>query len=160
MVYYKLVTDSDIQRSGRYFSEEPCIVLLVTASDIQRSGWSQFMMFTKTMFTGLLMVLALSGCTSMQAVENIDTKAEILNSISPGDHIHVETHDGGKYEMVVQSIDINTVKGAGREIPLDQIRTIKKKQISVLKTTGAIAGGYLAFVAIGVLLILGSIGSI
>ena len=115
------------------------------------------MTLAKLMFTGLFMGLVLSGCTSMKPVEDIDTETRILGSINPGDHIHVETNDGGKYEMVVQSIDINTVKGAGREIPLDQIKAIKKKQISVLKTTGAVAGGYLAFVAIGVLLILGSI---
>ena len=112
------------------------------------------MALIRSILAGLLVALVLSGCTSMQPVEDTGTAAGILNAINPGDHIHVETRNGGKYELVVDSIDIKAVKGGGREIPLDQIRTIKKKQISALKTTGAIVGGGLAYALIGVLLVL------
>ena len=90
----------------------------------------------------------------MRTLDDSTTHQNILKNINPGDLIHVETFKGDKYEILVKSISLEAVKGEHIEVPLDQIKTIKKKQISVLKTTGAVAGTLWVYSAIAILLFL------
>lgn len=96
----------------------------------------------------IILMVVLPGCTSMLPINGANTHQEILENINPGDLIHVETFDGSKHEILVESISLEAVKGEEIEIPLDQIKTIEKKQISALKTTGVLIGLYYLFAAI------------
>ena len=59
--------------------------------------------------------------------------------------------------MTVRSFSLESIRGDGIEIPMEQVKEIKKEGISVLKTTGAVLGGYIAVGFIGAMVLLGAL---
>jgi hypothetical protein len=81
-------------------------------------------------FTGLL------GCTTTTRITNSDTDStqSILKNIDPGDMVIIETFQGQKHEVVVQSISVNSIQGKQIEIPIEEIKSIEKEEASISNT--------------------------
>jgi len=105
------------------------------------------MLFSKSLVLILLLV-TLFGCTSIQPINNTTSHEKILANVDSGDLIYVETVEGRNYEVLVKSIGLKSIKGEQLEIPLNQIKSISKKQVSVKKTAGAILAGSVGYLII------------
>lgn len=92
----------------------------------------------------LLAGLALSGCTSMRAIESTISLAE---QVSVGDHLVVYEKSGRVVDMTVRVIDtdklsgtLGTEGGAPVDVLLADIEKIEVEKIDGAKTTLAVVG--------------------
>ena len=102
---------------------------------------------TKTHFKIIVLILAglaLSGCTSMRAIES---NASVAEQISVGEHLVVYEKSGRVVDMTVRVIDtdrlggtLGTEGGAPVEVLLADIEKIEVERIDGAKTTLAVVG--------------------
>ena len=105
----------------------------------------------------ILIFMALSGCSSMKPMNEHLTNAQIVNEINPGDEIIILTIDNEKHLIIVESISEESITGSGKTFTYQQIISIEKEGIDVLKTTGAVVGGYLLYATLIVAITLGAL---
>ena len=102
---------------------------------------------TKTHFKIIVLILAglaLSGCTSMRAIES---NASVAEQISVGEHLVVYEKSGRVVDMTVRVIDtdrlggtLGTEGGAPVEVLHADIEKIEVERIDGAKTTLAVVG--------------------
>ena len=83
---------------------------------------------------GLIVVMLVTGCTSMQALE-----APIPLSLKVGDLVEVVTNSGEQFKFTIGELnDTEMTSEDGQEIAYEDISDIRVRRISPLKTAGAI----------------------
>jgi uncharacterized protein YceK len=94
----------------------------------------------------LMTVIALTGCTSMRAMDL--SQADFAAQLETGDHLVITEKGGRIVDMTFAQVDGNTLVGSQRnsglntvEVEIDQILQIEIEKISGAKTTGAVIGG-------------------
>ena len=93
----------------------------------------------------LVFVVFCFGCTTMK---NVKVSEDITNKISVGDYVVIQTKQLRNIQFTVEYIDLEIIKGDHVEIPINDIKSIKKKGISTTKTTAASVFGLVAILAI------------
>ena len=102
-----------------------------------------------------LVLLLVSGC---MRVEKPDHPPEALRDairggelVQPGDRVAVTSVGGGEQVLVVAGIDIDndTIRGAGAEIPIEEVTALEKREFSPVRT-GLAGLGVSAVVVIAV----------
>jgi preprotein translocase subunit YajC len=98
---------------------------------------TRYIVLALIIFTGLL------GCTTTTRTTNSDANStqSILKNIDPGDRVIIETLQGKKHELVVQSISVQSIHGNQIEIPIEEIKSIEKEKASIGKTLTLIEVG-------------------
>ena len=83
---------------------------------------------------GLIMVMLVSSCTSMQALE-----APIQLTLKVGDLVEVDTNSGEQFKFAIGELnDTEMISEDGQKIAYEDISDIGVRRISPLKTAGAI----------------------
>ena len=104
----------------------------------------------------LMTVIALTGCTSMRALDT--SRADFTAQLETGDHLVITEKGGRIVDMTFVQVDGNTLFGSRHnngmetvEVEIDQILQIEIEKISGAKTTAAVVGGIvlLPIVAVG-----------
>ena len=84
--------------------------------------------------------VALVACTSFKPIKHGPQDAYdfsyIAEQIRPGDAVEVETVQGELYALTVDVVDDDGIRGSGYSIQYADIKDIRKKQFSSLKTLG------------------------
>lgn len=105
----------------------------------------------------LLTSLFATGCSSMHKI-NLDNEHHwSVNNVSSGDYLKITTQDGKTIEMEVKSLSEKTIIGDDITIPFNQIKSLEKREISVLKTAGLSLGIYSALAIVGSILFVAAI---
>ena len=104
----------------------------------------------------MLFMILLTACTSLQSVDINQNRQDLISQIDINERIEIQTISNEKFEMVVREISENEIIGASRRVSFDDIASIRAERVSAARTTGAVLGGYIAYVLVGVLLILSS----
>lgn len=99
------------------------------------------MKFARSLLSLVVLAVIFSGCTAMLPIKDANVVENILENVKPGDQVHIETKDGSKYEILVESISSEAVEGGGVNVPIDQIEVIKTEQILVVATPLAVVAG-------------------
>ena len=102
---------------------------------------------TKISFCLFVLVFCAS-CTSITPMEEGLVPDQVLERINPGDEIVIHTISSEKHTIVVKSITKEEITGNNKTFHYSEIRKIHKKDIDILKTTGAVVGGYFAAVMV------------
>ena len=82
---------------------------------------------------GLVVTLLVGACTSFQSVRPPGAGGEQLK---PGDDVEVVTKDGNHYRLTVKAVDTEAIYGDQVSIPLSDIVSVDRKEISVGRTAG------------------------
>ncbi|GGI89255.1 hypothetical protein [Shewanella gelidii] len=86
-----------------------------------------------------LIILLLSGCTSMQPLSEGMPKSQFGNDLKVGDYISIVTNDGETFEFEISLVDSEEVHGEGVAIKISDITEIKKREFSLSKSSGLVA---------------------
>lgn len=123
----------------------------------------------KKMMTGfiLAMIVVLNGCHSYRNV-NVKQKFQEGNqyyltepSLHVGDKIKFKLETGQEGEMTVANISSLRITGANNvTIPLDQLKSLEKLDVSKPKTGAAVVGGATVAVAVVVVALSFAIGGV
>ncbi|MFS2225198.1 hypothetical protein [Pantoea sp. B65] len=100
----------------------------------------------------LISALFLAGCTSYNAInlhkENTGSDYTYYKMQPPlyvGDKVKYSLKDGSKGELTVQKIEPNYLVGnSGQVIPLSELSSLERKDLSKGKTAAAVGGGAVA----------------
>lgn len=90
----------------------------------------------------------LSGCTSLQPMDENLTRAQVVETINIGEEISILTKTGETFNLTVKELNQDAIIGVKKTVKFDDIETIDNQQFSALNTTGAVVGGYLGIGAI------------
>ena len=90
----------------------------------------------------------LTGCTTVKPIKKGLPPEQLVERIHQGDRVIIHTKDVAKYEVVVESINTNEIIGNDKVFKLDEIEEIYIEEVSVLKTTGAVAGVYVVWLGL------------
>jgi PBP1b-binding outer membrane lipoprotein LpoB len=85
----------------------------------------------------LIVAFMLVSCTSYNAVKLPDHRYSDLNE---GDTVKIVTKDGRDLTFQIMAISSEAIIGKDQHILFSEIVTVKKKQVSVGKTVGLVAG--------------------
>jgi len=100
-----------------------------------------------------LLILAMTtGCTMLHKIPL--EPEEITRELEPGDQVHIVTKDGQDIEFVLTSVSQDKLAGESQSVEIMDIAKVEKREISVLKTSGAVVGSVLAYVGAAFILIL------
>ena len=99
--------------------------------------------------TALTISLLVAGCTSF---DDLDPPGAVAGQLNPGDEVEVVTVDGRNYRFTVKAVDAEAISGDGVRVPVADIATLKRREISAGKTAGVAAGGYVLVIGIPVML--------
>ena len=106
----------------------------------------------------LIVTLAFSGCTSMKPIGDVSDTGKVIEQIEPGQRVYISLKDGSKHEFVVKSVTQTEVIGTEQEtVSLAEVEEVKVEEISTLKTTGAVVGGYILYAGIAALVALAAL---
>ena len=114
----------------------------------------------------LIIVTALSGCTSFHSVE---MKPKKINDVTyylmdppvyAGEKVKYQLKDGRQGEFVVQTVTPKTISGNnGVTLESSDIKSLEKEEVSKVKTGAAVGGGIAVTTGVVVSLIAVSLGS-
>jgi hypothetical protein len=88
-------------------------------------------------FTGWLVMITLTGCTTLRPIDVV--RPDFSQLIASGelmirDHVIIETTDWQTYEFDIISITAAGIGGKQRSIPIDQIVSIQKRVLNKKRT--------------------------
>ncbi|HEM8722211.1 hypothetical protein [Enterobacter hormaechei] len=137
----------------------PSFVIQAWLSEFHLTG-EKMKLSTVIKAVPVLIVLALSGCSSYQHVtlrQESGLTGEVWRTTPPltaGDHIQYSLKDGSEGEIVFRHITDETLTAQdGSSIPLGQVVKLEKKQFSGGKSVAATGAGIgvVAIVVVGVM---------
>ncbi|EFH5761828.1 hypothetical protein [Escherichia coli] len=109
----------------------------------------------RKLLTTLILSLVLCGCQSYQGVniqqKNLERSTYYLTEppIYAGDLIKYKLKSGSEGEMTVSNVTPQYINGINNQsIPMGEIISLEKKELSKTKTGAAVAGGVTATVVI------------
>lgn len=89
-----------------------------------------------------LMVLSLVGCTTLRPIEGFssDLRRDIASGalLKVGDRVQLVTLDGRSHSIAITRLRAGEVVGANESIPIDQIVSVQKRELSLAKAAGAV----------------------
>lgn len=103
-------------------------------------------------FTVLGLIICLVGCTTLQPVTGnpaaLQPRIASGELLKRGDRVVILTKDGRTHEFNVTSVSANTIDGKSDSIPIDQVKFIQKRKVSVAKTALAVGLAVVVVVAV------------
>jgi hypothetical protein len=100
----------------------------------------------------MVVLLMLTGCTSMRTIEPTPTAAQ--QHFKVGDIITVHTVDDTIYEFEIVEITENSIVGKRQQIPFNDIKKLEQKKIGLVKSIGAGVGITYVVITAGVAILL------
>lgn len=85
----------------------------------------------------LTVALLFTSCTSYS--RSVNLTENLYNGLKPGDTVRVTTKTGRTVELKITTIDAEAIVGTEQRIPLSEVATIEKQEISTAKTIGLVA---------------------
>jgi hypothetical protein len=82
-------------------------------------------------------MITLTGCTTLRPIDAV--QPDLSQRIAAGDlkvrdHVIIETTDWQTYEFDITSINVASIDGKQRSIPVDQIVSLKKRVLNTKRT--------------------------
>ncbi len=94
--------------------------------------------------SALLIILMVSGCTSMKPVEmspdQVQQKIAAGEVLGVGDKVKIATSDDQIHKFKVTEVTDQKVRGDGIEVPIDEIVAVETKKFSLGKTAALTSG--------------------
>jgi hypothetical protein len=89
-------------------------------------------------FTAGVLLLAVTGCTAMRAVD--DSPSELqqrINSgelLKPGERVWIVTVDEKSHRFVVGRVEAGLIVGPNESVPVDQVMYLEKRQFQKIES--------------------------
>jgi hypothetical protein len=109
-------------------------------------------LFKYCLTSAMVVLLMLTGCTSMRTIEPTPTAAQ--QHFKVGDIITVHTVDDTIYEFEIVEITENSIVGKRQQIPFNDIKKLEQKKIGLVKSIGAGVGITYVVITAGVAILL------
>jgi hypothetical protein len=109
-------------------------------------------LFKYCLTSAMVVLLMLTGCTSMRTIEPTPTAAQ--QHFKVGDIITVHTVDDTIYEFEIVEITENSIVGKRQQIPFNDIKKLQQKKIGIVKSIGAGVGITYVIITAGVAVLL------
>jgi len=88
--------------------------------------------------TAWALIIAMTGCTTLRPITtdqaNLPQRIATEELLKPGDHVVIKTKDRQTYEFDVTSSGAGSIDGKHQSIPIDQVVSIQKRELSGKKT--------------------------
>ncbi len=72
------------------------------------------------------------GCTATQSL-SID-RAHLSRQLAHGDRVEVVTKHGAHLKFVIESVDTVGLRGAGQQVVYEDIQSLRRTRVSVVRT--------------------------
>ena len=82
--------------------------------------------------------LLANGCSSMQIVDT-NSAAPLTSVVEIGDQLRITTRENEIVELVVDSVEVDSISGGGQTVLLNQIQLLEIKRISPGRTVVLVA---------------------
>ena len=112
-------------------------------------------MLKSCLTSAMVVLLMLTGCTSMRTIEPTPTAAQ--QHFKVGDTITVHTVDDTIYEFEIVEITENSIVGKRQQIPFNEIKKLEQKKIGIVKSIGAGVGITYVILTAGVAVLLSTL---
>jgi len=89
-------------------------------------------------FTALALIIALTGCTTMQAIDGSPTELQhFINSgelLKPGDRVRIVTADQKTHRFAITKVEAGLIVGSNESVPVDQVMCVEKRQFQKIES--------------------------
>ena len=88
-------------------------------------------------FTALALIIALTGCTTMQAIDGSPTELQhFINSgelLKPGDRVRIVTAEQKTHRFAITKVEAGLIVGSNESVPVDQVMCVEKRQFQKIE---------------------------
>jgi len=89
-------------------------------------------------FTALALIIALTGCITMQAIDGSPTELQhFINSgelLKPGDRVRIVTADQKTHRFAITKVEAGLIVGSNESVPVDQVMCVEKRQFQKIES--------------------------
>ena len=89
-------------------------------------------------FTALALIIALTGCITMQAIDGSPTELQhFINSgelLKPGERVRIVTADQKTHRVAITKVEAGLIVGSNESVPVDQVMCVEKRQFQKIES--------------------------